>query len=60
MPKKGVRIRIIGGQRRDIDVELMTQVIIALGRELAERRSKRAKTQPSPIETAAASTGARP
>jgi hypothetical protein len=37
MGKKEVQIRINGKQRPDIDVELMTQAIIALGRELAER-----------------------
>ncbi len=31
MSKKGVRAKISGKQRRSIDVELMTQAVIALG-----------------------------
>ncbi len=41
MPKKGVRVIITGAQRRTIDVDAMTHIIIALGRELAERDTKR-------------------
>jgi hypothetical protein len=40
MPKKGVRVVIIGAQRRTIEVDAMTQIVIALGRELAERDTK--------------------
>jgi hypothetical protein len=43
MPKKGVRVTIAGKPRRVIDVDAMTQIIIALGREFAER--KRTKRQ---------------
>lgn len=38
MPKKGVRVIITGSQRRVIEVDAMTQIIIALGRELAARK----------------------
>ena len=42
MPKKGVRVIITGSQRRKIDVDGMVQIMIALGRELAQRgRAKR-------------------
>lgn len=37
MTKKGVQVVIIAAQRRSIDVDAMTQIVIALGRELAER-----------------------
>ncbi len=43
MPKKGVRVVIIGKPQRSIDVDAMTQIVIALGREFAQR--KRAKRQ---------------
>lgn len=43
MPKKGVRVKIIGKQRPRIDVEAVAQIIIALGRELDGRdRDKQA------------------
>ena len=58
MPKKGVRVIITGAQRRTIDVELMTQAVIALGRELAERKPKRPRTRKR--TQTAAGTGARP
>ena len=58
MSKKGVRIVVIGAQRRSIDVETMTQIVIALGRELAERQQGLRKTPP-PVQTTA-DTGARP
>jgi hypothetical protein len=38
MPKKGVQIIITGSQRPKIDVDAMTQIIIAMGRELAARK----------------------
>ena len=38
MPKKGVRVVITGKPRPKIDVDAMTQVVIALGRELEERK----------------------
>ena len=37
MTKKGVRVVITGAQRRTIDVDAVTQIVIALGRELATR-----------------------
>ena len=40
MPKKGMRVIITGAQRRTIDVDAMVQIVIALGRELAERDTK--------------------
>ena len=38
MPKKGVRVVITGKPRPKIDVDAMTQIIIALGRELAKHK----------------------
>jgi hypothetical protein len=38
MPKKGVRVVISGKPRPKVDVDAMTQIIIALGREFAKRR----------------------
>ena len=37
MTKKGVRVVVTGVPRPWIDVQAMTQIIIALGRELAEQ-----------------------
>ena len=37
MTKKGVRIIITGQARPVVDIEAMANIIIALGRELAER-----------------------
>jgi hypothetical protein len=37
MPKKGVRVVITGTPRPKLDVDAMTQIVIALGRELEER-----------------------
>jgi hypothetical protein len=45
MPKKGVRVIITGKPRPKIDVDAMTQIVIALGRELAERTQT--KRQPT-------------
>jgi hypothetical protein len=59
MPKKGVQVTIVCQQRRDIDVELMTQAVIALGRELATRGPQRSIKR-KPAMKAAADTGARP
>jgi hypothetical protein len=60
MSKKGVRVTIFGKQRRQIDVELMTQAVIALGPELAERKPGRRKTRKSGASaTAAVGTGSR-
>jgi hypothetical protein len=47
MPKKVVRITIIGSQRRKIDVEAMTQIVIALGRELAQRGRVKRQSKPT-------------
>jgi hypothetical protein len=47
MPKKGVQAVIIGSQRRKIDVEAMTQIVIALGRELAGRKRPRRRVKPT-------------
>lgn len=44
MPKKEVRVTITALQRPKIDVDAMTQIVIALGREFAQRR--RAKREP--------------
>ena len=46
MPKKGVRVVITGKQRPTIDVDAMTQIIIALGRELAARKRLRRQAEP--------------
>ena len=43
MTKKGVRVIITGKPRPTIDVEAMTQIIIALGRELAKRKQGEAR-----------------
>ena len=43
MPKKGVRVVITGQPRPKIDVDAMTQIIIALGREFAKRRGSASK-----------------
>ena len=45
MPKKGVRVVITGKPRPTIDIDAMTQVIIALGREFAKRKG--AETKPT-------------
>ena len=50
MPKKGVRVVITGKPRPKIDVDAMTQIVIALGRQFAEREggktpSKQARTK---------------
>ena len=42
MPKKGVRVVITSKPRPTIDVDAMTQVIIALGREFAKRKAAKA------------------
>ena len=50
MPKKGVRVIITGSQRRVIDADAMAQIVIALGREFAQRG--RAKRQSEPTNKA--------
>jgi hypothetical protein len=55
MGKKEVQLRINGRQRPDIDVELMTQAIIALGRELAERNQATHGSRPTQTTAAASS-----
>jgi hypothetical protein len=58
MTKKGVRVVVTGAQRRTIDMDVMTQIVIALGRELALREPGRTKTwKPGATTT---DTGARP
>jgi len=47
MPKKGVRVIITGSQRRKIDVEAMAQIVIALGREFAQRKRLRRQSEPT-------------
>jgi hypothetical protein len=42
--KRYGRIRITGRPRKDIDVDQMVQIIIALGREMAERQKEQAAT----------------
>jgi hypothetical protein len=49
MTKKGVRVVITGKPRPKIDVDSMTQIVIALGRELEER--KRCKLASKPART---------
>jgi hypothetical protein len=51
MSKKGVRVVVIGKPRPAIDVEAMTQIVIALGRELAVRSGSLA-TGPAKAEVA--------
>jgi len=55
MTKKGVRIVVTGAQRRSIGVEAMTQIVIALGRELAAR-TRANKEQPKATAIAGAGT----
>ena len=43
MPKKGVRVLVAGKPRPKIDVDAMTQIIIALGREFAKRKGAELK-----------------
>jgi hypothetical protein len=43
VPKKGVRVTIIGKPRPKIDVDAMTQIIIGLGREFAKRKGNATK-----------------
>lgn len=38
---KNYRIRIRGKQREDIDVDLMTQLVVMLGRQLAQEAQER-------------------
>jgi hypothetical protein len=45
MSKKGVRVVVGGKQRARIDVEAMTQIVIALGRELAKRAEKKRRAK---------------
>lgn len=53
MPKKGVRVIITGKPRPALDVDAMTQIVIALGRELAAR--KQVKLAPQSTRTKAIS-----
>jgi hypothetical protein len=46
MPKKEVRVTITGSQRPKIDVDAMTQIVIALGREFAQRRRVKRQAEP--------------
>lgn len=50
MPTKGVRVVITGKPRPTIDVDAMAQIIIALGRELDQRK----RDEPMPTLTEAA------
>lgn len=59
MTKKEMRLRIIGKQRRRIEVDLMMQAVIALGRDLAERKPKQTGTRRTRAATTA-DTGAQP
>ena len=50
MPKKeGVRVVVTGKPRPTIDVDAMTQIVIALGRELAAKNGALAQ-EPTRIE----------
>ena len=42
MPKKGVRVTIRGAMRPTVSVDVMTRIIIGLGRELAAREREAA------------------
>jgi len=48
MAKKVMRVVVTGKPRPAIDVNAMTQVVIALGRELT---TKNAKSSTKPVET---------
>ena len=52
MPKKGVRVVIAGRPRPKIDVDAMVQIIIALGRELAEQERGRREPKLTPTKVA--------
>jgi hypothetical protein len=52
MPKKGVRVVITGKPRPVIDIDAMTQIVIALGREF----DARAKLAPEPVQIEVASS----
>lgn len=54
MPKKGVRVIITGKPRPVIDVDAMTQIVIALGKEFEAR--KRVKLAPEPMHVEVASS----
>jgi hypothetical protein len=43
---KEYRIRIRGKQREHIDVDLMTQLVVMLGRQLAQEAQERETRQP--------------
>lgn len=54
MTKKGMRIIISGAQRRTIDVDAVTHIVIALGKEIAERaqvKKPKVKTAGTSAET---------
>lgn len=52
MPKKRVRVVISGKPRPKIDVDAMTQIIIALGREFAKRSGAKAKSTSERVTSA--------
>ena len=51
MPKKGVRVVITGKPRPKIEVTTMTQIIIALGRELAKHKEAARKRTSREVAT---------
>lgn len=51
MPKKGVRVVITGKPRPKIDMDAMTQIIIALGREFAKRKAATVKRTTDKVAT---------
>ena len=51
MQKKGVRVIVTGKLRPTIDVDAMAAIIIALGREFAQRK----QDKPGPTQAEAAS-----
>lgn len=56
---KQYRIRIRGKQRAQIDVDLMTQLVVMLGRQLAQEAQEReARKRPQDVSEPGSETGA--
>jgi hypothetical protein len=54
---KQYRIRVRGKQREQIDADLMAQLVVMMGNELAERARKDAKNQSDNDDTSTAERG---
>ncbi|MFI6291953.1 hypothetical protein ACIBEJ_10245 [Nonomuraea sp. NPDC050790] len=55
MTKQAARIKVRGQQRREIDIDQMVHIIIALGREMeTHRKRKAAETGSTTSETGVA------